>query len=185
MSQKVLLSIPFAVLLFAALSCSTITDRITKKVIGDDVGRTNQLWTDVPQMDGLAISDMEMPIPMKIVMRTVLNNLWRANKENEDRTPVSGDWIVFTTNATPEDIQNYYTNERMTSFGQWEPSKERSCLDGKAKGIEGVLCVFQKVSNKRELGLAIIAKRDDETKQTNVFFLRLEQDAEPSPKANR
>jgi hypothetical protein len=181
MAHKVLVSIPFAVLLFVALSCSTITDRITKKVIGDDVSRTNQLWSDVPQMDGMAVTDMDMPIPIKIVMRTLLNNLWRADKENEN-TPVSGDWIVFTTNATTEDIQNFYTNERMTNFGQWEPSKEPSCLDGKAKGVEGVLCVFQKVSNTREVGLAIIAKRDDETKQTHVFFLRLEKDAEPGSK---
>jgi len=128
-------------------------------------------------MDHFAPSDMEMPLPIKIVVRTVLNNMWRLNKEGEDRTPATGDWIVFTTTDAPADVQNFYTNARMTSFGQWQASDKQTCVDVKDKGLNGTLCVYQKIVDKKVVGLAIIAGQDEKTKQTNVFFLRVESPA--------
>lgn len=161
------------VLLLAVLSCGLI-DKFTG---GQDMTRVNELWSDVPRMDGLASSDMELPLAVKIFMRTALNNLWRLNKTGEDKTPVQGDWVVFTTGGPPADVRNFYTNERMTSFGKWEASKNSTCLDGKDKGIDGVLCVFAKVADNKETQLAIIAMQDNTTNKTNVFYLRLEKDA--------
>ena len=147
-------AILFSVLFFTVVSCG-LMDRFTGG--GPDMTRASELWSDVPRMDGLAHSDMELPLTIKLIMRTVLNNLWRLNKENEDKTPVNGDWIVFTLNGGPTEVQNFYTNARMTSFGNWEATKESTCLDGKDKGIDGVLCVFEKVANKKDIMLAIIA----------------------------
>jgi hypothetical protein len=66
----------------------------------------------------------------------------------------------------------------MSGFGNWEASKESPCVDGKDKGIDGVLCVFQKIADKKQIGLAIVAGQDEKTKQTTVFYLRLEQDVD-------
>ncbi len=165
----------FCVFTFAVMSCSLAGKFIDN---GPDMTRANELWSDVPRMDGLAPSEMELPATMKFIMRTVLDNLWRLNKDGEDKTPVKGDWIVFTLNGSPPDVRNFYTNERMTSFGKWEPAKESTCFDGKDKGVDGVLCVFQKFADKKEIELAIVAAQDPKTKQTNVFFLRLERDAD-------
>jgi hypothetical protein len=129
-------------------------------------------------MEGLAPSEVELPLAIKIIMRTVLNNLRRLNKEGEDKTSVSGDWIVLTSPGTPSDVQRFYTNERMTSFGNWETSKDPTCIDGNDKGIDGVLCVFQKKDGKREIGLAMVAVKDKDAGRTNIFFLRVEQDAQ-------
>ena len=41
----------------------------------------------------------------------------------------------------------------------------------------GVFCAFGKEQNGKETLLAIIGTQDDTTKQTSVFFLRLEQAA--------
>lgn len=170
------LSALIVLLLFVGLSC-----RLIERISGGDEGlsRAAELWSDVPRMDALEPSEMEMPFAIKVVMRTVLNNLWRLNDKNEDKTPVSGDWIVFTTGKTPADVQAFYTNARMTSFGSWDAVKESKCIEGKESGLDGVLCAFQKISSGKEIMLAVIAVKDDSTKQTNVFFLRLEQDAQP------
>jgi hypothetical protein len=168
-------AIAFVILLFAIISCNLAGKLINT---GQDMPRASELWSDVPRMDGLSPSDVEPPLAIKLIMRTVLNNLWRLNKEGEDKTPVNGDWITFTHNGPPADIKNFHTSERMTSFGNWEASKESTCIDGKDKGIDGVLCVFQKIADKKQIGLAIVAGQDEKTKQTTVFYLRLEQDAE-------
>jgi len=165
----------FCVFAFLVISCSLAGKLIDT---GPEMTRTSELWSDVPRMDGLSPSEMELPPTIKLLMRTALNNLWRLNKEGEDKTPATGDWIVFTLNGPPTDVKNFYTNERMTSFGQWEASKQSTCLDGKDKGIDGILCVFQKAANKKQIGLAIIAVQDDKTKQTGVFYLRIEKDVE-------
>jgi hypothetical protein len=167
----------FGILLLAVLRCSFITDKVTNKVVGDDIPRTNQLWNDVPPMDDMTVSDADMPLTMKLIMRTVLNNLWRFDNENDNQTPVSGDWMVMTTGAKPGDVESFYTNQRMASFGQWENSVKSSCVDGKDKGIDGNLCLFKKTVDNKETGLAIVAKTDESAKQTYMFFLRLERQA--------
>lgn len=164
-------------LILVVMSCN-----LAEKFVpgGTDMKRTAELWSDVPRMDGLAHSDMELPVAIKIVIRTALNNLWRLNKEGEDKTPATGDWIVFTYDGKLADVQNFYTNARMTSFGNWEASKESTCLDGKSNGIDGVLCMFEKTADRKQIGLAIIAMQDDKAKKTNVFFLRIEKPADPN-----
>src|SRR5262249_31863480 len=127
-----------------------------------------------PRMDGLSPSDLEMPFMVKLFMRTMLNNLYRLNKEGEDKTPVEGDWIVFSSSKPPAEVESFYTNERMTTFGNWEPSKNSTCFDGKDKGYPGVVCVFEKVADGKQIELLILAGQDEEKKQTNVFYLRLE-----------
>jgi len=161
--------------LLSVMSCGLV-DKFTTG--GQQMTKVDELWSDVPRMDSLTHSDLELPLTIKILLRTALNNLWRLNKEGEDKTPVNGDWIVFTSSGSPTDVQGFYTNSRMTSFGNWEASKEKTCLDGKDKGTDGVLCAFEKIADKKDIMLAIIAVKDADSKKTNVFFLRLEKDAD-------
>lgn len=163
-------------ILLAVMSC-----RLADKFVGGglDLERRGELWSDVPKMDGLEASELEMPLAIKVLMRTVLNNLWRFNREGEDKTPVSGDWIVFTSAKTAADIQGFYSNDRMSSFGKWDSSMKPTCVEGKEKGIDGVFCVFHKIENGKEIMLAVIAMQDDKANRINLFFLRLEKDAEP------
>ncbi|HEX6648630.1 MAG TPA: hypothetical protein VF075_03805 [Pyrinomonadaceae bacterium] len=169
-------------LVFAVTSCRVI-DRFT----GDqNLKKVGELWSDVPRMEGLASSEAEMPIYVKLLMRTALNNLYRLNKEREDRTPATGDWAVFTTTKTPDDVKNFYNNEQMTKFGSWEASDKSTCLNGGEHGFSGVACVFRKVANKKGIGLLIVAAQDQQKKQTNVFFVRVESDETPvaTPSSN-
>ena len=168
-------------LLLALLLPVTSCSRIISKFIEDkNLTKVNDLWPDVPKMDGLASSEADLPIYVHVVMRTALNNLYRLNKEGEDKTPSKGDWAVFTTPKLADDVKTFYSNERMTSFGQWDASQKSTCLDGKQYGFSGTACVFGKTVNHRGNGLLIVASQDDNKKQTTVFFVRVETDETPN-----
>jgi hypothetical protein len=176
--NKFLAAVLLGTLFFAAASC-----RIINKLTNDqNLKKVGDLWSDVPRMDGLASSEADMPVFVKLLMRTALNNLYRLDNQNEDKTPGSGDWAVFTTTKLPQDVQSFYTNERMTSFGSWEASKNSTCLNGSEHGFSGVACVFNKSANNRGIGLLIVAAQDEQKKQTNVFFVRAETDETPANK---
>jgi hypothetical protein len=168
------------VLVSVVISCSIVNRLIP--VGGEQMSRASELWSDVPRMDGLAPSDLEMPLMIKVMVRAALNNLWRLNKEGEDRTPATGDWIVFTLSGAPAEVEKFYTSPRMSQFGSWKSSDKSTCMDGQDKGFDGVLCVFQKVVDNKQTGLAIIAVQDEKKHQTNVFFLRVEQPEEEKSK---
>jgi len=170
--KNALFGLSLTVVFFVVLSCGLINRFTTGGV--ENLQRAEDLWPDVPRMDGLEHSDLEMPFIVKLFMRTMLNNLYRLNKENEDKTPVEGDWVVFSSSKLPADVQSFYTNERMTSFGQWEASKKSTCFDGSEKGFPGIACVLEKIADGKQIELLILAGQDDKKKQTNVFYLRLE-----------
>src|SRR5262245_61934439 len=112
MSKVIILVLTTGIILGVA-SC-----RVINTITGNDMNlrKVGELWTDVPRMDGLASSEADMPMFVKVLMRTALNNLYRLNSNGEDRTPSKGDWAVFSTSKSAQDVRSFYTNERMTSF---------------------------------------------------------------------
>jgi hypothetical protein len=168
-------------LLTATSSC-----RVIKDLTGNDpnLKKVGDLWSDVPRMDGLTSSEADIPLFVKILMRTALNNLYRLNKEGEDKTPAKGDWAVFSTAKSLDDVKDFYTNDRMTGFGNWEASQKSTCVNGKDQGFSGVACVFKKVQNNLETGLLIVGVPDEQKKQTNVFFVRVESPETTSTNTN-
>lgn len=176
----------FSAVLFGALvlgvgACSKIK---TLTGVGQDLNKVGELWSDVPRMEGLASSEADMPIYVKLLMRTALNNLGRLSNANEDRTHSTGDWAVFTTAKQPDDVRSFYNNDRMTSFGSWEASKNSTCMNGNEYGFAGVGCVFKKNANNRGIGLLIVAAQDEKKTQTTIFFVRVETDETPAADKN-
>jgi hypothetical protein len=53
-------------------------------------------------------------------------------------------------------------------------------LNGSDYHFSGVACVFQKTANKLTIGLLIVAAQDEQKKQTNVFFVRVETPETPA-----
>ncbi len=186
--NKSIITALIAVLALAAVSCSAVNTAVNSaanQVVGGTNNMTvaSQLWPDVPKMDSLAPSQMDMPLPVKLIMRAALGNLGRLNKAGEDQTTGNIDWIVFTTSKTSDDVKNFFTAARMTVQG-WEASKDFTCVSGSEQGVAqvGVFCVFQKQAASQTTELLIVAAPDDQTKQTNLFFLRLEVAGTPTPK---
>jgi hypothetical protein len=164
-----------ALLALATLACGLLNNAVNQAVGGNNnYTAVSTLWSDVPPMDGLQPSQMDLPLPIKLVMRTIIGNMGRLNPQGQDQTTGNIDWIVFTTDKTPDDVANFYTNARMVAGGWDDAGQDSTCVSGSNTGSSevGVFCVFEK--QKENIQLAIIAGQDSQTKKTNVFFLRLQ-----------
>jgi hypothetical protein len=176
MMNRILTGAFLTTLMLASAACGAIN---TLTGGSSNMTTVAELWSDVPRMDAMTASKMEMPLYAKVLMRTALNQITGEGKN-------SGDWIVFATTKTPGDVKNFYTNARMTAKG-WEASDKSTCLSGSDQGIPqvGVFCVFIKHQTGKDIGLMIIAGQDDQTKQTNVLFIRVEGTVTPTPTPNQ
>lgn len=174
MTRHRLSLVALVALVSATLACGALTN-LTDQVTG--LGKAPELWDDVPRMDGLAASGDDLPLPVRVLLRTLLPTLLSQGEGNS-----AGDWIMFTTDQTPEAIQDYYTNERMAEAG-WEAAEVSTCTTGAVEGLteSGVICVYQKQEGVRYTGLAIIGTAAAEAGRTNVIFIRVEADQTPVP----
>jgi len=170
----------------ASLACGLLNNAVNQAVGqavggGENYQAVSSLWSDVPPMDGLQSSQMDLPLPVKLLMRTILGNLGRLNPQGQDQTTGNIDWIVFTTTKSPADVQNFYTNARMVAKGWDDAGQDSTCVSGSDSNSTqvGTMCAFQK--QKENLQLAIIITQDASTKQTDVFFLRLQENPTPTP----
>jgi hypothetical protein len=144
--------------------------------LAGNAGMTNasQLWPDVPRMDGMDSSSVDMPVYIKLYIQTAL----KAMSQGEGNV----DWIAFSTKKTPDDVQAFYTSERMAAAG-WDPTEAQPCYNGSEQGVDqvGALCGFAKQSGSDQELLAILATSDTTTNTTTVFFLRLQAIVTPTP----
>ena len=166
----------FGILILAVLSCGLAGKLMDK---GLHMTRTASLWSDVPQMEGLESSETDMPIALKLVVRTFVNTL--LNNADKDSKPVTTDWVVYGYKGSETDIKNFYTPEKMKSAGNWDPPEKAgaACMDGKEKGLYGNVCLYQKTENGKNKGLVIVALPTEEPKApVFVYFIRLETDAD-------
>ncbi len=170
--NRVRIAVFSLVLALASLGCGLID-----RVAGGETAFTNasELWSDVPRMEGLTPSEMEMPLYVKLLMRTAMSQILAGGTGGAD-------WIVFSTDKTSEDVQGFYTNERMAQNG-WIASENSTCLSGSEQGMPqvGLFCVFLKQTEDRQTGLMVIASPNEEAKNTTVVFIRVENQATPGP----
>lgn len=173
-----------AILLAASLGCSTILNRALSS--GQNFTRVDNLWADVPRIEGLQPTKAtELPLEAKAMALVVMNTFWKEEAGADQQASVNGSWLGFTTDATMFGIQSYYSAERMLSSGQWTPVKNGGCSkDDEVRSA--ALCVYKKSSGGHVTLLAIMGSDDAEKKGvTNICFLRLESDmpTEAAPNA--
>jgi hypothetical protein len=172
MKNPMKFAIVLSLLVLASVACS-----LTSMLPGGSTGvrPSNELWADVPKMDGLGASDMELPFVARIFMESMMSAVLSGGTGD-------GEVAVFSTNQTPAEIQAYYTNERMAASG-WAASEQDTCFSGSAQGVEdvGLFCVFYKENASNQTGLVVLATPGEQEGQTSLFFIRLENLATPSP----
>jgi hypothetical protein len=120
----------------------------------------------VPPFAGAKKADIEIPLGVRMVMRTMMNG-----KIN---------FIAFTTDKSAQDVKDFYTVERMKATG-WTPN-EKGCIgDTEDEKNQGVICLYQRKDGEKQEGLAIIVAQDEKTKLTNLFYARIDMTQSPSP----
>ena len=130
-------------------------------------GTVASLWPDVPPIDGATKADIQMPLAFRLMLQGAFKG--------------SLDYIAYATNKTPDDVRGFYTVERMQSNG-WKAADmsgneqdQMSCIGDKSDGNSaGAICLFAKQEGKQKPLLAIIVAQNEQTKQTEVFYARID-----------
>jgi hypothetical protein len=159
------------VLMMFTLACDMI-----KSMLGltQSAGTVSELWSDVPPLEGATKADLEMPLAFQLMMRAM--------------TRGGVNYIAFTTTKTPDEVKNFYTVEVMQANGwkvvdlEGNETNQQSCVGDKADtGSAGALCLFGKQEGEQEVLLAIVIAQDEQTKQTNVFYTRIDANILETP----
>ena len=153
------------IVLAVGLSC-----RLAERLTGDPkAGTVSSLWPDVPALEGATKADLELPLGARLALRAAMQG-----KIN---------FIAFTTDRSASDVQAFYSKERMRAAG-WTPN-EKGCIgDTEDKDNHGAICFFQRKDGNKEEGLAIVVAQDTKTKQTEIFYARIDL-TQPTPSPTR
>jgi hypothetical protein len=162
MNMKALTPILALILITAvALSCG-LTERLT----GDPkAGTVSSLWPDVPPLAGATKADLEIPLGARLAIRAMMQG-----KIN---------FIAFTTDQSPQEVQDFYSNDRMKAAG-WTPSDKGCIGDTEDQESHGAVCLFKRKDGNKQEGLAIVLAQDEKTKKTEIFYVRIDL-TEPTP----
>jgi hypothetical protein len=144
---------------------------------GKTSGTVDDLWADVPRLDGLTKANLDLPLSTRLIIKTVV----KATVGNDGG---NFDFIAFTNNKTPKEVMDFYTTQRMTDAG-WNSTDVPGCTgdtSGSAQA-QGSLCVFGKRADKQGTLLVIVVAQDESTKQTQLFYVRIAANLTPTPKS--
>jgi hypothetical protein len=155
----------WALIVVLSLSCG-LTSGIGGLVNGSKSNPVSELWSDVPPMDGMTRIDQELPLPAKLAIQGFIKS--SSNGEG------SLDFIAFKSTKSVTDIINYYSLNRMTKAG-WNLKDQNGCAGDQTGNTGGAICFFGK-ENKDNTGsfLVIFTGEDSKTKQTSVYFMRVD-----------
>ncbi len=154
--------------LLIAIGCSSC--RMIDTLSGNSkAGTVDSLWPDVPPLAGATKTDLALPLGARLMIRATMQG------------KVS--FIAFATDKSAQEVQDFYSKERMKSSG-WI-ANDRGCIsDTEDQKSQGALCLFNRQDGKKKEGLAIVLAQDKKSKQTDIFYARIdltESEASPSP----
>jgi len=148
-------------LLGAVISC-----RMVESLSGGEKGGTvSTLWPDVPPFEGATKADLQIPLGPRLILRAA--------------TQGKINFIAFTTSKTAQEVKDFYTADRMKASG-WTPHQQGCIGDTQDQKNEGAICLFQRKDGDKQEVLAIIVAENKKTKQTDIFYARIEA-SQPTP----
>ncbi len=189
MKNKLFAGLIATAIFFGLLGCGII-DQVVNNTIGGAIGGAkgntiSNLWSDVPPIQGAQKLQLDLPLTVQLGIQALIKTSAASEGGNID----SFDWIAFSTTQTPDQVAAFYSKQRMDSAG-WKLDKDQpGCVSGSdTSGIGGAFCAFAKgkgTANEKASVLFIVPVQDDKTKQTQVFYVRLEGiifEGTPTPK---
>lgn len=156
-------------LLVGALIFTSACGMISSLLGGKSSGSVSDLWADVPRMDGMTKTDMEMPLAARLALQAMMQGRM--------------DFIAYTTDATPQGVLDFYTTERMAGQG-WTTQEGTGCFGDAETADEGTVCIFTKTTDGKNEILGIVAAKDVETNKTAIFFARVDATAAATEEAS-
>jgi hypothetical protein len=135
---------------------------------GNKAGTVDDLWPDVPRLEGATKADASIPLGARLLIRAAMQG-----KVN---------FIAYTTGKSPREVQDFYSKERMKAAG-WDTGEKGCVGDTDEKENQGAVCFFEREGDGRKEGLAIVLAQDEKSRQTDIFYARadLTEATKPSP----
>lgn len=164
--MRLTVSLTALLLVFAVVVSCRMAERLAG---GANAGTVSSLWPDVPPLDGAKKADLEIPLGARLAIRAMMQG-----KIN---------FISFTTDKTAQEVKDFYSRERMKAAG-WTPSDKGCIGDTEDTKNHGVVCLYARKDNGKDEGLAIIVAQDEKTKETSVFYARIDM-TQPSPSPSK
>jgi hypothetical protein len=159
--------------LLLTLACGPLGN-LGDVVTGGEAGTASSLWSDVPPYAGADKVDLEMPL----VMRLAVEAASKAVMSEAGDAAGNLEFIAYTTNDAPEDVQAFYSNERMAAQG-WSEDEAPGCTAFAAgeEELGGGMCVFGKKGARQDSALFIVIGTEEDG-QTSVFYVRIDANPE-------
>ena len=168
MKKPVGLGLMLATLLLVA-ACGGIVGNLT----GGSSTAVGALWPDVPPLAGARRVDVDLPLPIKLLMQGYI--------KSASNDAANLDYIVFATDKTPADARDFYTAERMTGTGWTAKEYPGGCSGNATLAPDGVICFFGRRDGARETILMLLTGRDEGSKQTQLYYVRMSVVGTPTP----
>lgn len=151
---------PAALLALALIFGVAISCKLSERLAGDkNAGTVSQLWPDVPPLEGATKADLEIPLGVRLMIRTVAQG-----KVN---------FISFRTSKTAPEVKDFYSKDRMKAAG-WL-ANDKGCMgDTEDTKNHGAMCLFSRKDQGKEEALAIIVAQDEKLPETNIFYARID-----------
>jgi hypothetical protein len=148
-------------LLGVVVSC-----RMVESLSGGEKGGTvSTLWPDVPPFAGATKADLQIPLGPRLILRAA--------------TKGKVNFIAFTTSKSAQEVKDFYSADRMKAVG-WSRHDQGCIGDTEDKKNQGAVCLFQRKDGDKDEVLAIIVAENEKTKQTDIFYARIET-SQPTP----
>ncbi len=136
------------------------------------------MWADVPVMEGMTKENLDLPLPVRLVVQALV----RASGASEGVRIDNFEVVAFTSAKTPDDLKAFYTNERMRAAG-WDIADQPGCSSVSDTSSAGAatFCLFGKQNPTNKSFLVLAATRNEGETTMTVFFLRFEGDLTATP----
>jgi hypothetical protein len=151
---------PAALLALALIFGVAVSCKLSERLAGDkNAGTVSQLWPDVPPLEGATKADLEIPLGVRLMIRTMAQG-----KVN---------FISFRTSKTAQEVKDFYSNDRMKAAG-WLANDKGCTGDTEDTKNHGAMCLFSRKDQGKEEALAIIVAQDEKLPETNIFYARID-----------
>jgi hypothetical protein len=141
---------------------------------------TSELWADVPAFDGAKKADIDLPLPVQLMFKGMLA---AGNQESSDTKLNDVEAAIYSTDKSPAEVTQFYTQELMKSNG-WTLPDQPGCDNAtladaqQIQALSGSICIFGKQGSNKDkkefTALFIMVQREESAKDTVIYYGRVE-----------
>ena len=100
------------------------------------------LWPDVPPMPGSTQVSVELPLPVKLLVKGFVNSA-QSSEGNNGQESKDYDFKVYQASGSGTDVSGFYTQDLMSATG-WTRNEDSCGASSPVAMAGGTLCLYTK-----------------------------------------